>query len=164
VCAGDHQLDAAQALLPLPEEPYEYAEWKRCRVNLDCHVEIAQHYYSVPRGVDGHEIEARITARTVEIFLPRHERGPYVRIGRSAAMKLKLGLTSGPTVRRDGSRHRTDDARPSTDPKLRLDDPDRRDFRAQTGARAGAAPSSCRAPMSWPKCRFVRTSGGQTFS
>ncbi len=36
------------ALTPLPAEPYEYAEWKRCRVNLDYHVEIAKHYYSVP--------------------------------------------------------------------------------------------------------------------
>src|SRR5438132_7407973 len=34
------------ALTPLPDEPYEYAEWKRCRVNLDYHVEIAKHYYS----------------------------------------------------------------------------------------------------------------------
>ena len=36
------------ALLPLPPTPYEYAEWRRCRVNLDYHVEIARHFYSVP--------------------------------------------------------------------------------------------------------------------
>jgi len=48
---------------------YEYAEWKRCRVNLDYHVEIAKHYYSVPHGLVRQEVEARITARTVEIFL-----------------------------------------------------------------------------------------------
>jgi transposase len=57
------------ALLPLPNEPYEYAEWKRCRVNLDYHVEIAKHYYSVPYTLVRQEVEARITARTVEIFL-----------------------------------------------------------------------------------------------
>lgn len=57
------------ALLPLPNEPYEYAEWKRCRVNLDYHVEIAKHYYSVPHCLVRQEVEARITARTVEIFL-----------------------------------------------------------------------------------------------
>ena len=62
------ELDRA-ALLPLPDEPYEYAEWKRCRVNLDYHVEIAKHYYSVPHGLVRHEVEARITARTIEIFL-----------------------------------------------------------------------------------------------
>ena len=36
------------ALVPLPPFPYQYAEWKRCRVNLDYHIEVAKHYYSVP--------------------------------------------------------------------------------------------------------------------
>jgi len=61
------QLDRP-ALEPLPSEPYEYAEWKRCRVNLDYHVEIAKHYYSVPHQLIRQELEARITAATVEIF------------------------------------------------------------------------------------------------
>jgi transposase len=61
------QLDRP-ALEPLPAEPYEYAEWKRCRVNLDYHVEIAKHYYSVPYQLIRQEVEARITAATVEIF------------------------------------------------------------------------------------------------
>src|SRR5437764_7803997 len=61
------QLDRP-ALEPLPSEPYEYAEWKRCRVNLDYHVEIAKHYYSVPHQLIRQEVEARITAATVEIF------------------------------------------------------------------------------------------------
>jgi transposase len=57
------------ALTPLPDEPYEYAEWKRCRVNLDYHIEIAKHYYSVPYSLLRQEVEARITQQTVEIFL-----------------------------------------------------------------------------------------------
>ena len=56
------------ALTPLPAEPYEYAEWKHCRVGLDYHVEVAKHYYSVPHGLLRQEVEARITASTVEIF------------------------------------------------------------------------------------------------
>ena len=36
------------ALLPLPSEPYAYAEWKRCRAGLDYHVEVHGHFYSVP--------------------------------------------------------------------------------------------------------------------
>jgi Mu transposase-like protein len=36
------------ALAALPDEPYAYAEWKKCRVAPDYHVEIAGHYYSVP--------------------------------------------------------------------------------------------------------------------
>jgi transposase len=61
------QLDRP-ALQPLPAEPYEYAEWKRCRVGLDYHVEIARHYYSVPHALLRHEVEVRITAATIEIF------------------------------------------------------------------------------------------------
>ena len=56
------------ALLPLPPTPYEYADWKRCRVNLDYHVDIAKHFYSVPFQLLRQEVEARITAKTVEIF------------------------------------------------------------------------------------------------
>ena len=61
------QLDRP-ALLPLPSTSYEFAEWKRCRVNLDYHVEIERHYYSVPFQLLRQEVEARITAKTVEIF------------------------------------------------------------------------------------------------
>jgi transposase len=61
------QLDRP-ALLPLPPAPYEYAAWKRCRVNLDYHVEIDKHFYSMPFRLLREAVEARITARTVEIF------------------------------------------------------------------------------------------------
>ena len=36
------------ALRALPLEPYEFANWKTARVNIDYHVEIERHYYSVP--------------------------------------------------------------------------------------------------------------------
>jgi transposase len=61
------QLDRP-ALQPLPATPYEYADWKRCRVNLDYHIEIAKHFYSVPYRLLRQEVEARITAKTVEVF------------------------------------------------------------------------------------------------
>ena len=64
------------ALLPLPPVAYEYAEWRRCRVGLDYHVgveprgspEIEKHFYSVPHDLLRQEVEARITAGTVEVF------------------------------------------------------------------------------------------------
>jgi hypothetical protein len=56
------------ALVSLPPFPYEYAEWKRCRVNFDYHIEIAKYYYSVPHQLIRQEVEARITTTTVEIF------------------------------------------------------------------------------------------------
>lgn len=61
------QLDRP-ALQPLPVTPYEYADWKRCRVNLDYHIEADKHFYSVPYRLLRQEVEARITARTVEVF------------------------------------------------------------------------------------------------
>jgi transposase len=56
------------ALKPLPGIPYQYAEWKKCRVAPDYHVEIANHYYSVPSRLIRQEVEARITDITVEIL------------------------------------------------------------------------------------------------
>ena len=41
------------ALHPLPEEPYEFATWKKARVHIDYHVEFARHFYSVPYQLVG---------------------------------------------------------------------------------------------------------------
>ena len=57
------------ALKSLPAEPYEFSEWKKCRVGIDYHVEVAHHYYSVPFRFVRTDVEARMTVRTVEIFL-----------------------------------------------------------------------------------------------
>lgn len=57
------------ALKPLPQEPYEYCEWFLRRVGIDYHVEVAKHYYSVPYRHTRCEVEVRLTARHVEIFL-----------------------------------------------------------------------------------------------
>jgi transposase len=56
------------ALKPLPAEPFVYAEWRMRRVSLDYHVDIDGHYYSVPFRLIKEPVEARITARTIEIF------------------------------------------------------------------------------------------------
>lgn len=56
------------ALRELPPTPCEYATWKRCRVNLDYHVEIEKHFFSVPFRLLREEVEARITVKTAEIF------------------------------------------------------------------------------------------------
>ena len=61
------QLDRP-ALRPLPAQPYEFAEWKKVRVNIDYHVEIAGHYYSVPYQLVRKTLEARYGERTVECF------------------------------------------------------------------------------------------------
>ena len=57
---------AAKALVVCP---YEYAEWKKARVNVDYHVEADRHYYSVPYRLIREEVDIRMTANTVEMFL-----------------------------------------------------------------------------------------------
>jgi transposase len=61
------QLDQP-ALASLPAEPFVYAEWRIRRVALDYHVDIDGHYYSVPHRLLREQVEARVTARTVELF------------------------------------------------------------------------------------------------
>src|SRR3989442_6139353 len=56
------------ALRPLPAQSYEYAEWKRVRVNIDSHVEVDGHYYSVPYALVKQPLEVRLTAQVVEVF------------------------------------------------------------------------------------------------
>ena len=56
------------ALKELPAEPYEYAEWRARRVGLDYHVDIDGHYYSVPHRLIREQLDARITAHTIELF------------------------------------------------------------------------------------------------
>jgi transposase len=52
--------------LALPERSYEYAEWKLATVNIDYHIEVDQHYYSVPYQLKGEKLQVRLTAHTVE--------------------------------------------------------------------------------------------------
>ncbi|WP_408735075.1 Mu transposase domain-containing protein [Belnapia sp. F-4-1] len=55
-------------MLELPAEPYEYADWRRCRVGLDYHVEVLGHWYSVPHRLARAVVDARVTERGVELF------------------------------------------------------------------------------------------------
>ena len=56
------------ALLPLPTESFVYADWKHCRVNIDYHVEVDHHYYSVPHALVHQQLEACFSALTVELL------------------------------------------------------------------------------------------------
>jgi len=56
------------ALGPLPQERFELHQWAKARVNIDYHVELDFHYYSVPYVLTGQVVEIRSTLTTVEIF------------------------------------------------------------------------------------------------
>jgi transposase len=69
------------ALLPLPAEPYQYAEWRRARVAPDYHVEVRGHFYSVPSRLIRQVVEVRSTEYTIEVFhrgvrVASHARSP----------------------------------------------------------------------------------------
>ena len=56
------------AMLPLPEAPYEYAQWKKARVHIDYHVELEGHFYSVPHRLVKEQVDVRYTETIVECF------------------------------------------------------------------------------------------------
>jgi transposase len=57
------------ALRPLPLTTYEFALWPTARVNIDYHLEVDRHYYSVPYRYVGELCDVRLTASTLEVFL-----------------------------------------------------------------------------------------------
>jgi len=61
------------ALSPLPERPFEFAEFRKARVGVDYHVEFEGHWYSCPYQLAKQEVELRVTASTVEI-IHKHRR------------------------------------------------------------------------------------------
>jgi len=56
------------ALKPLPVESYLFAEWKKATVNIDYHLEVDGHYYSVPYQLVKKKVDVRMTSATVECF------------------------------------------------------------------------------------------------
>ena len=58
----------APALRPLPPAPYELARWHKAGVNIDYHVAVDGHYYSVPYPLIKQTVEVRLTATTVELL------------------------------------------------------------------------------------------------
>ena len=80
------------ALRPLPLTAYVFAEWKRARVNIDYHVSLAGHYYSVPYQLVHHEVELRFSATVVEIFHKGQRVASHVR-------SYRPGFTTDPAHR-----------------------------------------------------------------
>jgi transposase len=59
------------ALRALPAESFTYGEWKVAKINIDYHVEVDGHYYSVPHSLmhdRDSAVEIRFTAVTVEVY------------------------------------------------------------------------------------------------
>lgn len=81
------------ALRPLPATRYVFAEWKRAGVNIDYHVAVAGHYYSVPYQLVQQEVEVRLSATMVELLYKGQRVASHVRSYRQG------GFTTEPAHR-----------------------------------------------------------------
>ena len=77
-------------LRPLPAARYEFAEWRHARVNIDYHIQVKRHFYSVPYQLSRQQVEVRMTATTVEIM---HQGG---RVASHVRSHRKGGYTTNP--------------------------------------------------------------------
>ena len=70
------------ALRPLPAERFVYTEWRQARVNIDYHVDVERHLYSVPHRLIHQTVDLRLSATTLEVFqrgtrIWVHRRSPH---------------------------------------------------------------------------------------
>jgi transposase len=61
------QLDQP-ALKPLPATRYQFGEWETARVNIDYHIEVERHYYSVPYALVHQQVDVHLTGETLEVL------------------------------------------------------------------------------------------------
>ncbi len=73
------------ALRPLPATPFQLAQWKTCKANIDYHIEIDEHYYSVPNALVRQEIDVRLTTSSVECFFKGKRVAVHLRSHRRGA-------------------------------------------------------------------------------
>jgi transposase len=68
------------ALKPLPLERFVISQWRKAKVNIDYHIEVDGHYYSVPYKFARVQVDLRLTSRTVEVFLQNKRIASHVRV------------------------------------------------------------------------------------
>jgi transposase len=63
----------------LPDRSFESGVWRKGTVNIDYHVEVDRHYYSVPYQLIHETADVRISASTVEFFVRGRRVASHVR-------------------------------------------------------------------------------------
>jgi len=56
------------AMLPLPDSHYQFANFKKARLNINYHIELGEHFYSAPHRLVREQLDVRFTETTVECF------------------------------------------------------------------------------------------------
>ncbi len=77
------------ALKPLPVRKYEYAEWKKVRVNIDYHIEFDRHYYSVPYQLRKEQVDIRYTDTSIEILFKNKRIASHIRNYKNGAFTTR---------------------------------------------------------------------------
>lgn len=101
------------ALMSLPTSRYIFAQWKKGTVNIDYHVELCGHFYSVPYKLVRELVDVRYTNTTVEIFknskrvashMINHQKGAHTTIKEHMPKKHQQYLDWSPSriIRRAG--------------------------------------------------------------
>ena len=67
------------AMKPLPLRAYEYAEWKKATVNVDYHIAVDNHFYSVPYQLLKERVDVRLTAATIEVLFKNNRVASHAR-------------------------------------------------------------------------------------
>lgn len=67
------------AALPLPDTRYEYTCWKKARLNIDYHIEVDGHYYSVPYQLRQETVDVRITDSVIEVLCKGVRQASHIR-------------------------------------------------------------------------------------
>ena len=66
-------------LLPLPQTAFDLASWSKAKVNIDYHVAVQNHFYSVPYSLVHQQVDVRLTDHTVELFQAGQRVAAHVR-------------------------------------------------------------------------------------
>ncbi len=78
------------ALRPLPASSFELTRWSKKRVTRDYHVEVSEHFYSVPYQLVGQLVEIRETERAIEVLFKGKRVASHPRsgeLGRATTVK-----------------------------------------------------------------------------
>jgi transposase len=67
------------AMKPLPIRAYEYAAWKKATVNVDYHIAVDDHFYSVPYQLLKERVDVRLTATTIEVLFKNNRVASHAR-------------------------------------------------------------------------------------
>ncbi len=73
------------AMKALPAKPYQYVEFKLARVNIDYHIEVDKHYYSVPHHLVKNQVDVQATRDTITLLFKGKVIATHVRSPRQGA-------------------------------------------------------------------------------